>query len=307
MATYQTYQQIGIKEEISDIIENISPTKTPFQSSIGREKINNTLFQWQEDTLRAVAANAAVEGANPTDITAVPTVMRTNFTQIMTESLIVSGTADVVSTYGRAKETAYQLAKSSAQVKRDLENALVGAPAVTAKAAGSSGVARTMAGFQAQINVSGTSNLTVTGSGQGSLTEAFLLANLQIVYNAGADPTVVSVTPIDSVIVANFATSAGRPRPMASGSSGDMTVVNAVNVYVSPFGETKIVLNRFQKTLNTLVYDPEMWKLAVLRPWARVPLAQVGDATRNMIVGEFSLKHLAASASGVVAQTASGF
>ena len=61
MATYQTYQQIGIKEDISDIISNISPTLTPFQSSIGKESVSNTLYQWQEDSLSSVAENAMVE------------------------------------------------------------------------------------------------------------------------------------------------------------------------------------------------------------------------------------------------------
>src|SRR5512139_2382412 len=102
MATYQTYQQIGIKEDISDIITNISPTKTPFQSGLGNDKVANTLFQWQEDSLRSAAANAAVEGADGTDITATPTVMRTNYTQILQETIKVSGTSDAVATYGRA-------------------------------------------------------------------------------------------------------------------------------------------------------------------------------------------------------------
>jgi len=58
MATYTTYNQIGIKEDISDIISNISPTTTPFLSSIGKESVKNTLYQWQEDSLSATAENA---------------------------------------------------------------------------------------------------------------------------------------------------------------------------------------------------------------------------------------------------------
>ena len=64
MATYQTYQMVGIKENVSDVITNLSPRKTPFQSAIGNEKVTQPLFQWQEDSLRAVATNAAVEGAD---------------------------------------------------------------------------------------------------------------------------------------------------------------------------------------------------------------------------------------------------
>jgi methyl coenzyme M reductase alpha subunit len=126
MATYQTYQQVGIKEDISDVITNLSPAQDPLPERIGNEKVTQPLFQWQEDSLRAVAVNAAVEGADASFITVVPTVMRNNYTQIFTEAVQVSDRADIVSTYGRKKEFAYQMAKSAAQVKRDLENALVG-------------------------------------------------------------------------------------------------------------------------------------------------------------------------------------
>ena len=44
MAAFTAYDVVGKKEDISDIITNISPTDTPFISSIGSEKVHNTLF-----------------------------------------------------------------------------------------------------------------------------------------------------------------------------------------------------------------------------------------------------------------------
>ena len=126
MATWQTYQEVGIKEDISDIISNISPTATPFQSSIGKESVSNTLFQWQEDSLASTAENARVEGADFSDATLTPTVMRSNYTQIQSHTIKVSATSDAVDAYGRAKETAYQLSKKAAEFKRDIEFNLVG-------------------------------------------------------------------------------------------------------------------------------------------------------------------------------------
>mgnify|MGYP003703677265 CR=1 FL=1 len=38
MATYQTYTAIGQREDLSDVIYNISPTETPFMSSVGKSK-----------------------------------------------------------------------------------------------------------------------------------------------------------------------------------------------------------------------------------------------------------------------------
>lgn len=301
MATYQTYQQVGIKEDVSNIISNISPTKTPFQTAIGSEKVHNTLFEWQEDSLRAVAANAQVEGADASFETVTPTVLRTNRTQILSEAVQVSETADVVLTYGRAKEMAYQMAKSAAQVKRDLENAFVGT-AQTA-IAGDAATARQMAGVQAQIDVS---TIVKSGASDGSkpLIEADLVTCLQDCYTNGADPSRIQVTPSNSVKIAAFASAAGRYRTFNNGSAGDKTIVNVVNLYVSPFGEQKIEINRFLKAGDTLVFDPAMWSKATLRPWTRQPLAKTGDSNKQQLVGEFSLKHKNYKASGMVREMA---
>lgn len=301
MATYQTYQQIGIKEEISDIITNLSPTKTPFQSAISSDKVANTLFQWQEDSLRAVADNRAVEGADGTDITATPTVMRSGYTQILQETVKVSGTSDAVATYGRAKESAYQMAKSAAQVKRDLENAMVGTKQVSA--AGNATTARGLSSYQVQIAAG---NITFTGAGPAALDETKLLANMQVCYSAGAEPTTVSVLPADSLIVAAFAKASGRYRSIVDANSGAGKIVNAVDLYVSPFGQTRVIINRFQGALDTLVYDPAMWTKAVLRNWFRETLAKTGDALKMQIVGEFGLKHKSQTASGLIVQGTTG-
>lgn len=306
MATYQTFQQVGIKENISDIITNLTPTKTPFQSNIGTEKVHNVLFQWQEDSLRAVNTNAQVEGADPTFITANPTVMRNNVTQIMTEAVVVSDTADTVTTYGRAKEMAYQMQKSASQVKRDLENALVGTAQTLV--AGNSTTARQFAGMQVQIASGNITYTTGTIAVPKPITEALLLTNLQACFNSGAEPTRIMVTPSNSVVVASFAQAAGRYRTIPGEKVGDSSgIVNVVNFYVSPFGEQKVEINRFLKAYNTLVYDPKQWAKAVLRPWTREALAKTGDASKQMIVSEQSLKHKNYAASGLIVEGVSGF
>jgi hypothetical protein len=287
MATFQTYTEVGIKENISDIIENISPRKTPFMSSIGSEKIHQPLFQWQEDSLRAVngTAAAANEGADPADITVVPTVMRSNQSQIFVEAVKVAGTVQATLAYGRAKELAYQMSKTSAALKRDLENAYVGTGQAGNVGSASSSTARLMVGAQAQIAAANTINLGAAVA----LNESALLTQLGVAYNAGADPTRIMITPSNSIIIAAFAAASGRFRTFSGGKSND--IVNTVNLYVSPFGEQKVELNRFLKAKNTLIYEPEMWSQATFRPWTRETLAKTGDAEKQMIIGEFSLKH----------------
>lgn len=70
------------------------------------------------------------------------------------------------------------------------------------------------------------------------------------------------------------------------------------------YGEIKVILNRFQAADDHLVFDPDMWKLAVLRPWTREPLAKIGDAERHMLVGEYSIKHRHYGASGIIRKAA---
>jgi Family of unknown function (DUF5309) len=302
MALFQTYEQVGIKEDISDIISNISPTQTPFQTAIGNEKVTNTLFQWQEDTLRNVASNPVLEGADASFITVQPTVMRNNHTQIFAEAVQVSGTTDAVSTYGRARESAYQLAKSAKALKRDLENAFVGT--AQAAVAGADATARQMASYQVQTD---TSTNVYTGGTSTAPTEANFLTCLQEIFVNGADPTIIQVTPANSVIFAGFAAAAGRYRTLNTGGD-DKALVNVVNLYVSPFGQQKVQVNRWLKASDSLVFDPSMWSKVTLRPWTRETLAKTGDSLKQMIVGEFSLKHKNQKASGlVIEQVSSGY
>lgn len=300
MAQYTSYDQVGKKEDISDVISTLTPTKVPFQAMIGNERIKNTLFQWQEDELRAVQVNAKIEGFTASDATLSPTTMRSNYSQILEKTIKISETADAIDTYGRARESAYQLSKAGAELRRDLEHAMVGTKQTAV--AGDSSTARKFAGFQAQVAAG---NFTYTGTTgtpavANALDEDDFLAAMQDLYNEGSDPSVAMVTPSNSLIVADFAKASGRSRDINNGRQ----VVNAVDLYVSPFGEVKIYLNRFLAAGDTLIFDPEMWKQCTLRPWARETLAKDGDNMKMMIVGEYSLKHKNQKASAVIREGA---
>jgi hypothetical protein len=294
MATshFKTYDQVGKKEDISDVISNISPTATPFQTLIKSEKASNTLVHWQEDSLSAVADNARVEGADATDNSMDPTVMRRNYTQIMSKTVKVAATADAVSTYGRAKETAYQLSKKSAELKREVEFHFVGKAQNAAVGDGSTArrfgnAFGTDADSVAVISADTTVDLT-SGGAEAPLTEAAILSVNQKLYEAGSEATIIMVKPGDALIVAGFDKASGRTRVI---NDDKTTLVNAVDLYVSPFGEQKVVINRWIKETEALVFKPDMWSQVTLRPFTRELLAKTGDADRHMIIGELSLKH----------------
>lgn len=295
MATFTKYDVVGAKEDVSDIISNISPVDTPFLSSIGKEKIKNTIHSWQEDALASVAVNAAVEGADATDGTLVATTMRTNNTQILTKVIKVSETNDAVSKYGRATESAYQMGKASKEIKRDLEHALVGTKQTAVL--GSSAVARQMAGAQAQIDVA---NKVKTGAAGTAMTETHFTTAMQTVWTAGGDPTTLLVTGTDSLNIAGWAAASGRTRDFSTGTK----LVNAVNILVTSFGTVEVVVDRFLAAGDTIVYNPDNFKLLTLRDWTRETLAKTGDSVKMMLVGEYSLKHVNYLASGLIRREA---
>ncbi len=280
MPQFTSYNQVGKKEMVDDIISNISPEKTPFLTVIGSDSTKNTIFQWQEDELAAAKKNAQKEGFSAVSATLTSTHMRQNVTQILEKTVEVSGTADTVSMYGRAKELGYNLAKASTELKRDLELSFVGTG--QKMVVGDSGTAREMAGYQAQIDDS----ILVDAAGA-ELSEDMILQAGQKLYEAGAEASILMIKPADSLKVGKFATAAGRFRDLGDGK----TIINSVDLLVTPFGEFKVVLNRFQRSTNALLFDPDMWKKVTLRGWQRETLAKSGDSTRVMLLGEFSLKH----------------
>lgn len=290
MATYTTYDTVGIKEDVSDVISNLTPTKTPFLSLIGKDSTKNRLFQWLEDTLAAPRVNAALEGADAASATLTPPTLRSNNTQILEKTIAVSGTEDAVDQYGRAKESAYQIVKGGAELKRDLETALIGVSQAAVMTV--VGTARKTASANQMVDAAVT-----TAGGTAALTEAKILANAQALYNEGADASIMMIKPADSLIVAGFTGAAGRQREF----SGDTKkVVNVVDLYVSPFGEYKVVLNRFQLSSHAWLLDPSAWKLVTLRPWTRTPLAKTGDSDKSQLLGEFGLKNTNFKSSGLI-------
>ena len=301
MPVVSTYSMVGIKEDISSIITNLAPTATPFQSVIGRENVKQIKHQWMEDSLDAPSTtNAAIQGADAPTSTFTPTVLRDNITQIFTKVAMTAGTADVVQTYGREQELAYQMMKKSKEIKRDLEVTLLSGQTRVV------GDGATVAGKfdAAQVMISATQKFhaadgstTLNGSALASFNESVLLKANQVLYTNGGEADLLMIKPADSLLVAAFASAAGRTRYVDNTAK---KLVNVVDIYVSPFGEQKVVLNRFMKVTDALLFNASNWKQLVLRNWFRKTLAITGDSTKIQMLGEFSLKHTNFLASALI-------
>jgi hypothetical protein len=171
MPTFTRYDAVGAREDLSDVIYNISPQDTPIMSSIGKTSAKAVYHEWQTDALASVnTSNALVEGADATAATLSATTRIGNYTQIVGKTVQVSGTLEAVDKAGRKSEKAYQLAKASAELKRDIEGIIT---ANQGQSAGNSSTARVMGSLLSYIK-------TNTNKGSGT--------------TAGADPTTIGVS-----------------------------------------------------------------------------------------------------------------
>jgi hypothetical protein len=302
--TLQTYQAIGNREDLSDVITRISPTDTPFMSGIGKTKAENTLHEWQTQALATAAANAAVEGDDAVAAAATPTVRLSNRTQISTKIISVSGTQmKGMNPAGRKNELAYQMALKSAELKRDIE---FGLTQNTTLVAGSATVARQSRGLEGWIatnNDMGTSGVApiissntapVDGTPR-AFTETMLKNVLQLAFVQGGKPDTIMVGSSNKQTFSGFTGGATK-----FDKTEDKTLTAAIDVYVSDFGTLKVIPNLFQRSRTAFVLEMDKWKMAMLRPYETNELAKTGDSEKRQILVEYCLEALAENASGAV-------
>jgi len=277
--TLKTFDQVGKREDVEDIIYDISPTDTPMLSSIGTSTAGATLHQWLQDSLAPVAANAKVEGADAGNASTVTQTVKTANTQIFDKVVQVSGTAEAVDTYARTSDLSLAVAKAGRELKRDIEHSFVGL--TQAGTAGNGSTARQLTSAANQISAATTN----TAGSNRALTEALVLDVAQKVYEKGGNATQMQVTPSHSVTVAGFATASGRQRDFGTGT----TVVQAVDVLITPFGQLSVSPNRLLNANTVLILDTEYWSRAVLRPMQTVVLARTGDSDKRQMLTELTL------------------
>jgi hypothetical protein len=312
MATYQTYTSIGMREDLSDVIYSISPTDTPFMSSIGKTKATAVLHEWQTDSLAAASlSNFTVEGATASDATMSPTTRIGNRTQIAQKTIKISGTLQSVDKAGRKSEKSYQLAKASSEIKRDMETSLLSNQVASN---GDSSTARKLGGLQAWLatnydggtsGVAGASGTTARTDGTNrTFTEDILKVVVRKVYAAGGNPKVLMVNPAHKQLVSAF-TGIAAQRFMAP-SNTPTTILSAADVYLSDFGSISIVPNRFMTSTNScnetaFVLDPDMAAIAYLRPFQTNELAVTGDNESTQLLAEYTLEVRNEAAHGIIA------
>ena len=306
--TFSSYDSVGIREDLSDVIYKITPDDTPFYSKCSKGKAKNTLSEWQTDTLRASGTNAHIEGDNTTAAPRSPTTRLGNYTQIFKDAVVVPDTDEGLDKAGRAREMGEQMLKVAAEQKLDIEKALF---ANNARVAGNSTTARELAGVGAWLKTnvnfqSGNSGANPTGDGTDARTDdgtptAFSQTKfdsvMQSIWEEGGKPDSVYLSAFQMNKALSFT---GNNNQRSQVQAGAERVIKSLAVYVTPWGTVEFVPSRENRSRDVFIMQDNMWEVAVLRPTKNVELAKTGDATTRQVVTELTLCAKNEAANGAI-------
>jgi hypothetical protein len=302
--TFDTYDSVGEREDLSDVIYSISPTDTPFISSAAKTKATAVLHEWQTDSLASAStSNAVIEGDEATLDAVTATSRLSNSSQIMDKTVVITGTQEAVDKAGRASELAYQIAKKAKELKRDMEATVTGNQA---EVTGNASTARKFGSLGAWIETNddlgasgssgGSGNTARTDGTQRAFTEASLKTVIKSVWNEGGDPSMIMVGPFNKQKLSGFTGNSTR-----FDAGADATLYTSVDVYASDFGQLQVVPNRFSRDRDAYILDMNYFAIAFLRDFSMHELSKTGDSEKRQLLVEATLESRNEKASGLVA------
>jgi hypothetical protein len=305
--TFDSYDAVGIREDLANVIYDVSPEETPFYTTCKKVTASNTYHEWQTDALRSSSSNAHIEGDATTAEARTATTRLGNYTQIFKNAVVIPDTDKGLDKAGRASEMAYQTLKIAKEQKLDIEKALFDN---NARVAGDATTARELAGtetwFTSTIQNKGTGGAHAAGTGadartdgtQTAFTQAKFDAIMQNCWEKGGKPDSVYL----SAYLMNLALAfTGNNNQRSTVQAGDAKVIKSLDVYVTPWGTIEFIPSRENRGRTVHVMQDDMWAVAVLRGTKNVELAKTGDNSTRQVVTELTLvaKNEASSGLGV--------
>ena len=302
--TFNEYDGIGNREDLSDVIYNISPFDTPFMSSIASVDATAQKHEWQTDALDSASGTNFVEDGLDAATDAITATARLyNNCCISDKVPLVSGSQQAVLKAGRGDELEYQISKSGKALKTDMETILLQSNILVA---GSSGTASETAGITTWLitNLSEAADATTsTGSGLNArtdgtarvFTESLLKEVLRETWTSGGNPDCIMTGAFNKQKFSGFTGNATREV-----SANEKELFASIDVYDSDFGELQVFPNRFQNAADVLVLQKDMWAVAYLRQFQLHNLAKTGDSERRQLLAEYALEARQEKASGAV-------
>ena len=304
---FDAFDMVGIREDLADVIYDISPTDTPVMSMAKRMKAKQVYHEWQTDVLAAASAtNHVIEGDDATTDAQVATTRVGCRMNISDKVILVSGTSRAVESAGRGDELNYLTAKNGKELKRDMESLIC---SNNASVTGNNSTARETGGFESWITSNESrgatgadggfsgGNTVAAGDGtQRAFTETLLKEVLREAWDSGGEPDKLIVGSFNKQVMSTFTGNASR-QVKAEGEK----LYAAIDVYASDFGTIKVIPSRFSRSRSALLIDPEYIGVAYLRPFQTQKLAKTGDSDRVQMLAEYGLVVKNQAAHGVIA------
>jgi hypothetical protein len=290
----------GNREDLSDMLFDVSPTETPFITATKKGSATGTAHDWLTDVLETEAANLHIEGDDATPVDAASRVRLSNYTQILKKHAVVSGTQEKVLKGGGVKsEMAYQVARRLKAMKRDAESTMVGTNGV-AKAAGNDTTARALGAFESYMtSASMTGGITTFAAPAGNgadlhtagvlrgITEPILKTALETLWNnSGGNENILAIVGSHvRGVISGFNASSTRYV-----TTDDKKLVASIDVYDGDYHTVTVTPDRYSDPSSCFLVDPEYAQVADLRSVSTKDLAVTGDSTRKEIVWETTLE-----------------
>lgn len=300
--TLVTGNTVGMREDLSDLISDITPMETIFTTMAGKgPKPKQVFYEWQLDALAAADnTNAQLEGDDVTfDALDQPDRVG-NYCQISSKAIIVSDTTEVVDFAGRKSELARQVAKKAKELKRDIEKICIG----TLQGASGNDPRKTATMLSyVRTNTSNGGGAAAepdapnptysdprTDGTQRAFTVDLLQAEAQEMWTSGGnvDGAKLLVGPVNKVKASGFEGIATNFKNVPGNVQA--TIVAAADIFISDFGTIYIVASRYQRERDAWLLDFDLIKMRDLRPYQVKELAKTGDATKKYLVREWSLQ-----------------
>ena len=248
------------------------------------------------DTMH-ILGNASLEGQDADAARFTARTRRSNWTQIFSKTVLVSGSELAVRHLGLADEVDFQKAKALRELLRDLENTILGGISPEADQIGSETVRRTMNGILPQL----ATNRFVPGTGGfpsgNDLDEAKLNTALRLIWEQSSGQVdLIAVNGYQKRIISQFGAGSRAYAP------DDPRFTSQVAIYESDFGVQRVVLSRWVPRDAVVLLDSSRIQILPLagRSFHYRPLAVTGDFEKGQVLGEYTLELRNEAAHGVI-------
>lgn len=281
-----TYQDAARREDLMDVLADVSPDETPLLTLFGTSSVRGTLHEWLKYNIsRPTSVSADVEGADTTFADLTQPSRENNITQIIKQSVQVSRTERKVNVAAMGDPYAFQKADALRQLKMKMEYAILRA----AKASGASGSARQMNGIDAFISSVATARNSGTSFSEKELND--MTADSFNTVRADKVFDLLLCTVLIKQAIAGFGGNSTRYI-----DASERRLTKDVLVYDSAVGSHRIMHHRDVRNNagSTTVYGlrEDMHKVAYLDKPFFEELAKTGDADKGHWVTEFTLEVL---------------